>query len=425
MMFIAAFLLQVWSPTHALHASSNDPGQLLADWIRVHRQLVRTTKGVGHVAYSRHFAYTAVAVYEAAIPGETQQRSLVGQLQDLDRIPVYNGKNKFIRAAGVNAAYAEMMKAFYGANSNAFLIDSMERVSRAEISKNGNREEAITASEDFGKAIAKSILAWAASDGAMKKYDPYVVPAGVGLWIPTPPQFGPPAVPYWKFNRMMVPATTIQVKQAGPPAFSTREDSEFYKMVKEVYAVSQNLTEEQEAIAWFWDDSPNGRFVTVMGHWSSILEQVIRQEELTLEKSIEAFVRMHIAIYDACIEAWRGKYTYHLLRPVSYIQEHIDKDWNSLIETPSHPEFPAAHATLSSSAATALTAVLGKVSFVDNTYSDLGMASRRFSSFDAAAEEAGLSRLYGGIHYRHSIYEGLQIGKRVAENTLKHIALTR
>jgi hypothetical protein len=392
-----------------------ESGKLLADWISVQLKLVRTTKGVPHVAFSRHFAYTAIAFYESVIPGDKNYLSLSGQLQNLEKLPQYQSKVSFSSEACSNAAYAEMLRYYYGKNSNARLIDSLETVNGATLQRTGINKESLTASSDFGKTIAKAIILWSETDGSEKANAPYNLPAGEGLWQLTPPNFVKAAVPYWKNNRSLVKGSTENKITSFPPKYSTDANSDYYKMVKEVFDVSQSLTAEQKSIAWFWDDSP-GKYLSVPGHWSSILAQVIKNNNLSLTTSAEAFIKMHIALHDAAIVAWGGKYTYNVLRPITNIQNWVKRDWQSEIETPSHPEFPAAHATLSSAAATGLTSVLGDTfSFSDATYSDIGMQARSFSSFNSAAQEAGLSRLYGGIHYRFSIDEGLKIGSRTAD----------
>ena len=136
-----------------------------------------------------------------------------------------------------------------------------------------------------------------------------------------------------------------------------------------------------------------------------------------------AYVKMNVALMDAFNATWKGKYTYNVLRPVTYIQKHMGHaDWNPLIVTPAHPEYPAAHASVSMAAATALTNALGdNVAFTDHTYDDLGLAPRSFRSIIDAGREAGLSRLYGGIHYRPSIDAGYQVGSKTASNVLAGI----
>ena len=124
---------------------------------------------------------------------------------------------------------------------------------------------------------------------------------------------------------------------------------------------------------------------------------------------------MTIALHDASLVVWKGKYEYAVVRPETYIQQHIDKSWQPLISTPPHPEFPAAHAALSYTAATILQTIFANNhAFTDSTYSTIGMEKRRYQSLREAATEAGLSRLYGGIHYRNSIEQSFSIGETIA-----------
>jgi hypothetical protein len=166
-------------------------------------------------------------------------------------------------------------------------------------------------------------------------------------------------------------------------------------MANEVYTTSQNLTPQQRAIALFWDDFPDGRYYGASGHWASIFKQVTASKQLSLIQAAEAFVKMNIALADAFNACWKGKYTYNLLRPVTHVQKHMEHpEWQPLIITPAHPEYPAAHASLSMAAATALTSVLGNnISFTDHSYDDMGFEPRSFRNFEEAGREAGMSRL--------------------------------
>jgi hypothetical protein len=180
-------------------------------------------------------------------------------------------------------------------------------------------------------------------------------------------------------------------------------------------------------MALFWDDFPDGRYYGAGGHWASIFRQLLSLKQLSLIDGSIAYAKMNISVADAFNATWKGKYTYNVLRPVSYIQKHMNHaDWKPLIVTPSHPEYPAAHASLSMAAATALTNALGdNVAFTDHTYDDLGFAPRNFKSINDAGKEAGLSRLYGGIHYRPSIEAGYTVGSKTASNVLNGISFKK
>jgi hypothetical protein len=151
-----------------------------------------------------------------------------------------------------------------------------------------------------------------------------------------------------------------------------------------------------------------------------------------LDVAIEAYARVGIAVADAFICCWEMKYTYGYLRPITYIHDAAglnDPAWNTApgigggnIATPPFPEYTSGHSTQSGAAAFVLTDLLGNVEFVDDTHADLGLASRRFSSFAEAAQEAAISRLYGGIHYRAAIERGVDQGVCVGDVILDEVS---
>jgi hypothetical protein len=219
----------------------------------------------------------------------------------------------------------------------------------------------------------------------------------------------------------MISAPKISLMK-DPVPFSPAKGSDFAKIANEVYETSKKLTDDQKNIALFWDDSPNGKYLTVFGHWNSIFLQLLEKKNLSLAETSAAMVKLSLSQYDAAILCWEGKYKYSVMRPVTYINRYIDKTWMPLIETPPHPEYPAAHATLSAAAATALENVFGKnVKFTDRGYEVIGFKSRSYSSIEEAAREAGLSRVYGGIHYRTSVEAGHKLGVETAVHTLSSI----
>jgi hypothetical protein len=194
-------------------------------------------------------------------------------------------------------------------------------------------------------------------------------------------------------------------------------------MVNDLYAASKNLTQDQKNWALFWQDVPGP---TTPGHWMSITQQVIAQTHSRLDKASMAFALVGISLEDAVISVFKTKYTYNLIRPVSYIRKVFgDATWLPYIPTPAHPEYSAAHAVLSASAADALTWLYGNIgSFTDHTDDYLGIPARSFNSFTAIATDAGNSRFYGGIHYQPSINTGLKQGRTVADNILKELGLS-
>lgn len=401
--------------------------ELIEDWTTLQLQLIKNSSGITHIAYSRHFAYTGIALYEALVNGDKQYKSLRHQLNAELAFPAPQQGKPLYWPASANAAVAEMLRYFYAAKpANVQRIDSLEQVYSSRYKTLLKDSAYITPAAEFGKQIAAVVIEWSKTDGSNNVNIPYS-PLGEGYWEPTPPANAAANVPGWANVRTILPGSINNTLPAPPPAFSKVEGSAFYNMVKDLYDISLVLSAEQKATADFWDDAPNGKYVTVFGHWFSILKQILHKENINLMKAAEAYLRLGITLNEAGIGTWKIKYTYNLLRPVTYIRKHMGfTDWSSYIITPPHPEYVAAHATLSASAAFALETVFGNnYSFTDHTYDALGMAPRSFSSLEAAGREAGLSRLFGGIHYRISIDTGNTVGKKIGKNVMQLLSLYR
>jgi hypothetical protein len=389
---------------------SSISSKILTAWIDLHCKMVRQAKGIAHVAYSRHFSYTSIAAYESIVASKPGYHSVAGQVNALAQLPSIKKKNLY-PAASLNAAYAAMLRKYYGSflSCNA-TIDSMEKAQHSYFSKTVNTRQ-LNNSISYGKAIAEAIIKWADADGSVTNKT-YTILNGEGIWKPA----SNAAAPFWSENRSIT-KNLLPVFNIKSPAYSNSKESEFYKMADEVYTISQNLNSEQRTIALYWDDSPDGRYMTAFGHWASIFSGLVKQYSLKLIDATAAYAKMMIAMHEACILAWKGKYEYNTVRPISFIQQYISKQWQPLISTPPHPEFPAAHATLSAAAATTLSSIFGAdCKVTDQTYIDLGMKPRSYSSLQKVAEEAGISRLYGGIHYRYSIEQGFILGTATAKH---------
>jgi membrane-associated phospholipid phosphatase len=157
---------------------------------------------------------------------------------------------------------------------------------------------------------------------------------------------------------------------------------------------------------------------TPPGHWVSIVLQIGNRDHPPIEQTVDVLARIGVATADAFIGAWNTKYQYDLLRPVTYIRRTMDPKWEPLMTTPPFPEYPSGHSVQSGAAAAVLTGMYGEnFAFKDDAHADDGLPARAFSSFWAAAEEAGISRLYGGIHFRTAIENGLDQGRCIGAFT--------
>src|SRR4030095_3724591 len=195
----------------------------------------------------------------------------------------------------------------------------------------------------FGKSVAQLVFDWAKTDGADHANDAYTPPVGPGLWQATAPAFAVAFGPYWKNNRQLVIGSFNAADPPPPPAYSTDPSSDFYKMVKEVYDISQTLTPEQRATGLYYRDNPGFGG----GHYMSILNIVLQQEKTMLDVSALAFAKGGIVSVDAGIECWKVKYTYNNLRPITYIRNVLGyTTWNPLFGTPPFPDYISGHSTI-------------------------------------------------------------------------------
>jgi hypothetical protein len=229
--------------------------------------------------------------------------------------------------------------------------------------------------------------------------------------VPTPPAFANGVQPYVGNARPLLTSSFNNLAPAFPTPYSETVGSPFFKIVKKVYDVSQALTAEQKNIALFWVDQGNGIGYTPAGHDFSIVTQALIKTNADLATAAETYAKAGIAEREATIVCFKSKYTYNLVRPVTYIRKIIDPNWLPFIVTPPHPEYPAAHSFVTGSVMQATAEVLGSyVHFTDHTYDFRGWTPRTYYSLFSAGEEAGISRLYGGIHYLPSINMGLILG---------------
>ena len=395
---------------------SSYSSDVLDKWMTLQLRLMRNATGIPNQGFSRHFAYSGIAAYESLEPGVHGNYKWLDKWNELSGLPAPDPAKKYFYPANVNAALASINKAMFP-NANATdkaAIDSLEVALKAEF-LNEETESIVNASASFGKAVAQAVYNWSETDGYKNASNPYTIQVGNGLWKPTPPAFANPSTPYWGSNRTIINGSLSNTIVIGPPSYSTDPQSPFYQMVKEVYDASLVLTDDQKAMAIFWRDVPG---VTSPGHWVSILQQVIKQKQVSLDKAAMAYALAGTAMNDALIRCFQIKYHTLVIRPVTYIRETMGyTTWSSYIGTPPHPEYLSAHSSLSMAAAVVMEKLFGaNQSFTDHTYDYMNLSARTYSSYSAIAAEAGLSRLYAGIHYRKSIDDGLFIGRKVAEN---------
>ena len=377
---------------------------------------------------SRIFAYPNIAAYEIIAQANPGFESLAGQLTHLTAIPKADASKPINFQLAALIAHMEVSKKLIFSEAR---IETY-RDSLFSIWKTKNEKE-FTASLEYSAKVVSHITSWIDNDNykqtrTMPKFT--VVSNNHARWQPTPPSYMDGIEPHWNKIRPFAIDSAAQFKPAPPPEFSMQVDSPFYKELKEVYDISNQITasgdeSEEVAMARFWDCNPyvsvtRGHLmfatkkITPGAHWIGITKIASRKTKADFDQTVYAYTKTSIAIADAFISCWDEKYRSNLIRPETLINQHIDESWKPVLQTPPFPEYVSGHSVVSGAAAEALTDIYGDdFAFLDDTELQYGLPVRSFESFRKAAEEAAISRMYGGIHYRVAIEIGLDQGKEV------------
>ena len=405
----------------AAPATDTYPADVATKWADQELRLIKTGVGISAPVAARALGYAGVALYEAVQPGIAGGQSLAGQLTGLASLPQPEAGQRYNWAVTANAAQALITKSLFG-NATAAqrtTIDSLETALNASYRTAAEFDRSV----QFGRAVAQAVFDWSRTDGGHEGYlsnqpATYVPPTGPGLWVPTSSAASARALqPTWGTNRMFVPADAALPMPTLAYSYSTQPISTYFLQVQEVYNTSRNLTPAQRTIALYWADG--GQTITPPGHSISITGIVLRDRKANLSQAAEAYARVGIAVADAFIGCWKCKYQFNWQRPITAVQSMIDATWQPLISTPPFPEFVSGHSSQSGAAAQVLEDLFGaNTAFIDNTHQarGAGYEPRSFANFAAFADEAAMSRLYGGIHFRSANEVGLTEGRKVGRN---------
>jgi hypothetical protein len=443
---------------------------MLAEWTKVLYGAVRVERLSPAVA-SRLFAYSSIGLYAGLAAAEPSLPSLEDRLNGLPKLPRGERGLKYDPSLTLIATQRTLIDSLFQdglPTTRVALARLADSLTTARVALGvGTAEQA--RSEELGRRTAFALLAWSHGDGfdstrGMK----YVVPVGRGLWvndstettyatqtlsgisnvvIPSNPTnaagggyvsdrglildrqkaAGPSRLaaanmagvtePYWGYNRTFALQSWDECPSMPAPAYDETPGTPLYEEAKKVYEVRRDLTPEQRLIALYWADN-GGESGTPAGHWLSIAGQLISERNLTAEQAAWTLAATGAAMADAFIAAWGYKFKLNVVRPRTFIRATMDRNWEPAIPTPPFPEFLSGHSTVSAAAAATLTGTLGVVPFDDSTSVQIGHPVRHFDSFRAAADEAGLSRVYGGIHYPMANVAGAELGRCVAAKVL-------
>jgi PAP2 superfamily len=274
-----------------------------------------------------------------------------------------------------------------------------------------------------GSEIAQRYIAARGTDGADGK-DAHISSPGPGQWQPTPPADAPMVFPHWAGVTPFVLKSVSEVTVIGPPAPTSPE---FARDLNEVRAVgardSAVRTADQTAAAIFW-------VVNTPVAWNAAARAVVTQSGLSLHDSARLFALMNMAGADAYIAAWAIKRRINHWRPVTAIRNagmaqnaelQADPQWEPLLDTPAHPDYPSAHCIYSGAAERVL-----RVFFPDDSvtvsvaFPAVNGVRRNYRSFSQMAREVEGARVWAGIHFRTADEHGTAQGYQIADLALKN-----
>jgi hypothetical protein len=443
-----------------------DP-RMVSEWMHLLFGAIRVERVSPPVA-SRIYAYASAAMYSGLAATSSDMPGLNGRLKDFPQLPAAEGRGydrTIVAVAAERTTLDSLLHDALPTTKAAFaqLGDSL-------VSARGASEATRDRSVDLGRRIGLAIVAWAHGDGFdSTRGKPYVPPKGPGLWVNDSPAnwyasnsisavsqqitFDNPSnkisasntsdrtlildrpktsttlpalniagvtEPYWGHLRTFALTTWDECPAGYPYPYSTTPGSPMYEDAKKVYDIHQALTPEQREIALFWADNP-AETATPAGHWLAIAAELIDEQHLDAEDGSKVMLLTSLSVADGFIAVWGYKFTHNLLRPRTYIRAVIDPNWEPAIPTPPFPEYMAGHSAVSAAAGAALTATLGNIPLDDSTHVNIGHPVRHFGSILQAADEAGMSREYGGIHYPSGVAVGKSVGQCVASKILSRL----
>ncbi len=430
------FLLIVLSHLVVLTSCSSKPKSVKIEASDFHNAVDKLTEVMVHDIFSppvasRLYVYPNIAAYEVLSGPQKTYRPLSGQLKDLEIQKPDTNENLNLSLSAL-IAYLDVAKEL------VFSKDMMLKYRDSLYTKWDQQDASgFEQARDYGLKISAQIIGWMQNDGYAESRtlpDYNIYDKSPARWEPTPPAYMKGIEPHWNTLRPFVLDSAAQFKPVTHPAFSVEKGSPFHNELMEVYQLGNEIREKGDesvevAIARFWDCNPfvsvnKGHFmfaekkITPGAHWIGICKIACQQTQAGFERTVFAYTKTSMAIADAFISCWDEKYRSNLVRPETLINSYIDLDWAPILQTPPFPEYTSGHSVVSGAASEVLTDIFGdNFYFEDTTELPYGLPMRVFESFRAAAQEAAISRLYGGIHYKTAVVVGLEQGIKIGQLT--------
>jgi hypothetical protein len=379
---------------------------------------------------ARFFSYACLAAHEVLALEDSTIHSMEGKLNEFPNIV------KPLRIEKINTDISALLAIYETAKvlqPSGKLIAAFEEKWIDSLLRAGVSTEVINQSLALAKEVSGQILKYAKADrynkiSALPRYTPK---NEEGTWYPTPPGYFPPVEPYFNTIRSFTMDKPDRFKPEPPIPFSADKNAPFYALMNEIKELE--LNEERKEIAAFWDCNPfalfdNGHLLVGMkkispgAHWMGIANIACKQAKVSFSKAIQVNTVLAIGLMDGFQSCWDEKYRSNRIRPETAIRKYLDPSWTPFLQTPPFPEYLSGHSTISSVSAVILTHFFGKeFAYTDTVEERYGLKARSYLSFEQAAEEAGISRFYGGIHFMDAIENGQMQGFAVGNHVLDKV----
>ena len=379
------------------------------------------------VAAARYYAYINLAANETIALFDNQQSTFANVINGLKPLKIDDALIKksdpaFATILALYKAGARLLPSGY------ILKDKLDSLNSIALKKKITPEK-IKASSELVDSVIVQLMKYVADDGfaRLSGYRRFTPRSGDAYWQPTAPGFMAAIEPFWGTLRTFIIDSASQFTSGQPNEYDTSRQSKFYAEMKEVYDIRQNLKKDQANIAMFWDCNPFAlqqvghlefglKKISPGGHWMGITGIACKKQKLNLAKTAYAHAIVSLGMSDAFVSCWSNKYKHNRVRPVTAINRLIDRQWTPLLQTPPFPEYTSGHSVISTTSAIILTNLFGdNFAFTDNSEVEFGLPVRKFTSFKHACEEAAISRLYGGIHFRDAIENGVKEGELIGK----------
>ncbi len=401
-------------------------------WHQLFLEIDRYSPGYRPPAAARLLAYTNLAAYEAAVPGMPEYNSLVYEFPGLS-LPSIDAGKQYNWPICVSTAYANMFRYFYPhiRVSDAYKITALEDKLLDEYGAT-LALDVLERSKQFGFEVAQAVFAYSETDThgheayanprPASYHPPVTGPNGEKLWQPTFPDYTPALFPYWGKVRPFA-MNEADIVSRPPLPYSEDPASLFYQQANETRFIVNLANFTTQWVAEFWSDDFFELTFEPAGRQIAIANILVQQDDISMDRAMELYAKMGMALADAGIAVWNSKYIYNVRRPIEYIREVMEPGWNTILNnplnsihglTPEFPAYPSGHSGFGGAGSAVMAEIFGNTHpFTDNCHqnrTEFNGAPRSFNTILEAGVENAYSRLDLGVHFRMDCDEGIRLG---------------